>query len=189
MKKILFCIFVIAGVFSISAGLLAAELTADLYQDSMGFVTQGKMYIKGDKLRMETDQGIVIIDQNASKSYTLNTADKTYMQMPINVDVAKIGQPMEEFDKEIAQIADKKQLGTEEVNGYLCDKYEIIYHDKSKGKMYQWYSEELKFPVKIVYESSLGKMVTEYSNVKNDPIDDSTFQVPADYKKMTLPGF
>lgn len=91
-------------------------------------------------------------------------------------------------DETLAQIADKKYVGTENLNGHECDKYEIIYHDRSLGKMIQWFSKELNYPVKMIHNGPHGESVVEYKNIRQDKIDSSLFRVPPGYQKMTLPG-
>jgi len=91
-------------------------------------------------------------------------------------------------DEVLDKIADKKHMGTEKVNGYKCDKYEIIYHDRSLGKMSQWFSKKLNYPIKIIYNGPQGEMVVEYKNIKQGKVDSSLFEIPPGYEKMKIPG-
>jgi hypothetical protein len=91
-------------------------------------------------------------------------------------------------DEVLAKIADKKHVGTEKVNGQKCDKYEIIYHDRSLGKTIQWFSKKLDYPVKTVYKGPQGEMVMEYKNIKEGKLDGSLFEIPSGYQEMKMPG-
>lgn len=175
-------------IFSLPA--LAVEFSADSVQERFGHISKGKVYIKGNKMRMEgTEAGkksIMISDLDKGTAYVLMPEDKMYFEMSGILAKAKMNRP--EADEELAKIADKKLVGKERVNGYLCDKYEIIYHDKSLGKMFQWFSKKLNFPIKMVYTSSHGKMITEYKNIKEGGVSNSLFEIPSGYQKMDVPG-
>jgi outer membrane lipoprotein-sorting protein len=64
----------------------------------------------------------------------------------------------------------------------------ITYKNKSMSKMTQWISENLNYPIKMVYHSSYGDMHTEYKNINEGRVKDSVFEIPKGYKKMTMPG-
>ena len=148
----------------------------------------GKIYVKGTKMRMEmnTPGGpvVTIALPDVGKSLMLQTGSKMYMEMSIDASSSIPNMTETDFEK----IADKNHLGSEKVNGYNCDKYEIIYHDKSMGKMTQWFSKKLNYPIKMVYQGQGGEMITEYKNIKEKGIKDSLFQVPAGYQKIDIPG-
>jgi len=172
----------------ISSPVRAAEFSADLVQQGFSGNQESKFYIKGNKSRTDTADNTIIIDPSRDKAYILDKEEKIYYEMPQMAAMAQLGMNQAQLDEEIANIADKKQIGTEKVNGYECEKYEIVYHDTNLGKMTQWYSKKLDYPIKMVYQSPLGKMTTEYTNIKTDGISDSLFELPADYKKMSFPG-
>ena len=114
----------------------------------------------------------------------LQQANKIYMEMPI--DAASSIPHMSETDFE--KIAHKQPLGNEKINGYDCDKYEIIYHDTSMGTLIQWISKRLHYPIKMIYNGPQGDLVTEYRKIKEGGVKNSLFQVPAGYNKMEIPG-
>ncbi|MEA3560992.1 MAG: DUF4412 domain-containing protein [Candidatus Omnitrophota bacterium] len=181
---------ILGCMLGFSAQVLAAEFSADLIQDGFGQTTKGKVYIKGSKVRMEAsregEESIMISDPTKGTVYVLMPKDKTYLEM--SGAMANIKMNQIEADEELTRIADKKYLGTENINGYACDKYDIIYHDKSLGKAVQWHSKKLNFPIKMVYNNSYGSMTVEYKNIKEGKINSSLFEIPPDYQKMTMPG-
>jgi hypothetical protein len=76
-----------------------------------------------------------------------------------------------------------KPLGTETVNGRLCDKYQGTSKDGKTGTA--WIDQKLHFWVKGV---SADGASFEFSNIKEGRPDASLFQPPAGYQKMNIPG-
>ena len=93
-----------------------------------------------------------------------------------------------QFDRNIKNKAQIKSLGKETVNGYVCEKYQYIYHDTSMGTVTQWFSKKLNYAIKAEHKSSAGYMLTEYKNIKEGKVENSLFEVPGDYALMALPG-
>jgi len=175
-------------VLAFSGMTFAAEFTADLIQKQQGMEMKGKIYVKGEKMRMDmTKDGektstITRIDKKII--WIIKHNDKMYMEMPSMVGTLQVSK----IDEDLKKIADKKKVGTEKVNGYKCDKYLITYKDKSMGKMTQWISKKLNYPIKMVYHSSYGDMYTEYKNIKEGKVKDSVFEIPKGYEKISMPG-
>ena len=175
---------VLGCLVAFSAPVFAAEFSADVIQKMGDELKKGKFFVKGNKMRMEFEEGITIMDLATGKTITLQPEEKMYIEMPA------MGSPATpaDSDEELAKIATKKKIGTEKVNGYKCDKHLITYHDKAMGKMTQWYAKKLNYPIKTVYHAPQGEMVTEYTNIKEDGVNDSVFEVPMGYRKMSMPG-
>ena len=166
----------------------AAEFTADSIQKQHGMEMKGKIYVKGDKMRMDTrkegEKTSTINRIDKKIIWIVDHRDKMYMEMPAMVDTLQASK----IDVDLTKIADKKKVGTEKVNGYKCNKYLITYKDKSMGTMSQWISKKLDYPIKMVYHSSYGDMYTEYKNIKEGRVKDSVFEIPKGYKKMAMPS-
>ena len=164
----------------------AAEFSADLIQKQGGVSTEGKVYIKGNKMRLEMQTpvgtSVNLMDTDTGLMQILQPTQKMYfeMQAPATGVV--------QTDEALAKIADKKHVGTEKVNGHKCDKYELIYHDRSLGKTTQWFSKKLNYPIKTVYNGPQGEMVMEYKNIKEGKLDGSLFKIPSGYHEMKMPG-
>jgi len=88
----------------------------------------------------------------------------------------------------LKDLGERKLVGEESINGYLCDKYAFTYHDKSMGTQYQWISKKLKVMIKMDSEGSPFKMSTEFKNIKEESVPDSLFELPAGYTKISIPG-
>lgn len=177
---------VVCLVMVYSGVSLSAEFSADLVQKTAGMTTTGKVYIKDHKMRMEMDtpggKSINLMDIETGAMQMLQPAQRMYFEMR----APKAG--VVTTEEALANIADKKHLGTEKVNGQQCDKYEITYHDRSLGKMTQWFSKALNYPIKIIYHGPQGESVMEYKNIKQGNIDSSLFRIPSGYHKMSVPG-
>ena len=166
----------------------AAEFQADFIQKHQGMEIKGKYYVKGNKTRMDMDMmgqkmsNITRMDKNVT--WNVQHSTMMYIEMPIPPASAQAIQP----DEELKKIAVKKKIGSETINGYKCDKYEIIYHDKGMGSMIQWFSRKLNFPIKIIYHGPQGDMSTEYKNIQSGNVKESIFEVPQGFQKMSIPA-
>ena len=77
-------------------------------------------------------------------------------------------------------------LGTETIDGKLCDVYEWSYTGGS-GKYWVW--KEKSFPVKAEATTSSGTTIMEYKNIVFGPLSDSLFQLPAGVQIMQFPSY
>jgi outer membrane lipoprotein-sorting protein len=174
----------LSGVAAIA---LAAEFSADMVHKMGAMTREGKVYVKGKKMRTESGmgQGITIVDGDSGTVWVLQPGQKMYMEMRKGA-----AQPMQttQSDEELAKVADKRSLGTETVNGYQCEKYLYTYHDKTLGAMTTWTATKLGQTIKMVHRSPEGESTFEYRNIKEGGVADSLFQVPAGYTKMEMPG-
>jgi outer membrane lipoprotein-sorting protein len=182
--RLIAVVTVLGCLVGFSGPALAAEFSADVIRKMGDEVKKGKFFVKGNKMRMEFEEGITIMDMATGKTITLQPEEKMYIEMPAMGSPATAA----DSDEELAKIATKKKIGTEKVSGYQCDKHLITYHDKAMGEMTQWYAKKLNYPIKTVYHGPQGEMVTEYTNIKEGGVRDSVFEVPRGYQKMGIPG-
>jgi hypothetical protein len=191
-KRVLFgwgmVLVVVAVIFVLSGSSIAAEFSADLLLKQGGETMTGKVYVKGDKTRQEfVQQGqkqITIMRLDKGVTWVLMPAEKIYMEMSSQEGAAYNPQ----LDQNIKDKAEIKLLGKETVNGYVCDKYQYIYHDTSLGTLTQWISKKFSYPIKTEYKSPSGYMLTEYKNIQEGNVQNSLFEVPGDYMLMSIPG-
>jgi outer membrane lipoprotein-sorting protein len=184
-----FAVTAIVALVAFASGLAsAAEFSADTVNKFGAMTKEGKIYVKGTKMRMEgaaAGQGITIVNGDTGVVWVLQPGQKAYLEMKKGTQTAE---PAQSDEHELAKIADKKFLGTETVNGYQCEKYLYTYHDKSLGTLTQWYSKTLGYPIKMIHSSPRGETSFEYRNIKEGGVADSLFQVPAGYTKMEMPA-
>ena len=178
-----------ASVLVLAQAAVAAEFSADMVQTMGGRSNTGKVYVKGDKIRREISLGpqktITIVRLDKRIVWMLHPAQKTYMEMSFGKhQVYPLSDPR--WRAEVKKLGTLTRDGQEKVNGYPCDRYVLVYRDKTMGTQYQWISKKLKFPIKVETKGSRFPMVMEYKNIKERGLANSLFEVPAGYKKMVM---
>lgn len=178
---------IVSVVFSISFAVLAflgiahgaMEFSADLVIVPKGDEPMtGKIYVKGDKIRQETTEEdetqVMIIRPDKKVTWMITPEEKTYMEMPYQSS----DKTFEEWTAEKEKNA--KFLGEDTVSGMPCKKYETV---EDEEKTIVWISKQFPFPIRV--EDS--EVTMEYKNIKQGPLDNSLFELPAGYEKMSAP--
>jgi outer membrane lipoprotein-sorting protein len=170
----------VSPLFFIAIGNAGAvEFSADMVIQPKGDeAMSGKIYVKGDKVRQETSEEgesqVMIIRPDKKVTWMISPEEKTYMEMPYQSE----DKTFEEWTAEKEKKA--KLLGEETVSGMPCKKYESV---EDGEKTIFWISKQFPFPLKV--EDS--EVTMEYKNVKEGPLPDSLFELPAGYEKMAMP--
>jgi hypothetical protein len=83
----------------------------------------------------------------------------------------------------------RRLLGQETVEGYVCDKYEIAFPNKYRGKLLVWVARKLDYTIQMVQVDGppAGALNRKLTNIKEQRIEDSMFRVPVGYKKVSKP--
>jgi len=172
-------------LFFLLAGLAqAAEFSAVVVTKSHDQERQGKIYVKGDKIRREfsTPNGnmVTIIRGDKKVMWMLMPGQQVYREMPFNKEVMNrtLNLPSEQVTK--------KLVGTETLNGYATDKYETSVKTGTgeiKGTM--WIAKKLEVPLKM--ETAEPPFVQEYKDIKEGGVDDAVFEIPPGYEKLAMP--
>ncbi len=169
----------------LAAGLAqAAEFSATDINRMESRETQGKIYMKGDKMRRDFARGekvsIAIVRPDLKVMWMLMPGQKSFMEMPFSK--ASLEQMMG-MSKDQPQM---KLVGPEMVNGYETDKYETTVKAGGKTvKSFVWVSKKFGVPIKML--SRDGKFTMEYRNIKEGGVPDAVFELPPGYQKMTMP--
>jgi len=182
----------VVSLFIIGLGIAvsgnAAEFSADMIQKSSMGNSEGKVFVKGQNIRHEMAMGgqkqIMIFQKEKGVALVLMPEMKMYMEIPAGGQQSTVPPTPEEMEN----MAEKKYLGQEKVNGYKCKKYLFTPSDPSVGTTTMWISNKLNFPIKTEMKSSSGPMSMEYKNIQEKKIPDSLFNLPAGYKKMSMPS-
>lgn len=162
----------------------AAEFTARLIFKADGQEMHGKIFLKGQKIRQELqDEGefqVSIVRPDRKVVWVLMPAEKMYMEMPFTEEAQKkfmLKKPDENQTR-------MRYMGTETVNGFECDKYEVSPDQEGQpAKEYVWVAKKLGVPIK--YVSPEGSM--EYRDIKLGEVEDSAFELPQWFKKVEMP--
>jgi len=195
MKNKLWLLMFCAGLITMAAfsgTAEASEFLADVVMKGGMMSGDGKVWVKGQKMRQEMGSGaekmIIIMDLDQGFQWMLMPDMKMYMKTKIQAKgkgfrpenfVGMQKGPME---------AQLKRIGTETVAGYKCEKYLLTFKNKQMGTMTQWFSIKLSYPIKMVNKSDMmGEVITELQNIKKASIRDDLFIVPSDYQEMPSP--
>lgn len=164
----------------------AAEYSAVTVSKTHGREIQGKVFVKGEKERREasTPMGayVTILRRDKKVMWKLMPGQKSYMEMPLDQKAMTKAPNVPE------EGVTKKLLGTETLNGYEAEKYEIT-NVKGNGrerKIIMWISKKSEIPLRI--ESADKSFSIDYKDIKEGGVDDALFEVPAGYQKMNMPA-
>ena len=146
-----------------------------------------KVYVDVGKRRTEQGAGngnIMILRGDLSKRYVLNPSNKTYVEAPL--DPRMLESPTD-WAKKMGLLHEK--VGTEEVNGELCDKYRYSPDPKTANTQnrqgvtgFIWVGQTTHMLVKSENPGSTA----EWKNIQLGPPDASLFEPPADYTKIEM---
>lgn len=166
----------------------AAEFSADLtIQSAAGGELTGRVFVKSNNLRQELDTpaGIQtsIVKPGAGVMYILLPGQNMYMEMQNTQVTLDEG---EDFGKKFSEQGKVSNLGTETVEGYLCDKFHIVYNDPNLGEATVWVAKDLNYPLKIYMENPQDKATILYSNISEADLEDSLFMLPEGYQKFSM---
>jgi negative regulator of sigma E activity len=183
----LIMIILFVAVPALSVSINAAEFSADMINTSPMGKLEGKVFFKEGNFRQEMMMGgqkqITIFRKDKNIVWVLMPAQMMYMEMQ-----AGNQQNMSPVDPdEIEKLGEKVYLGKERVNGYMCSKYRYTFHDKSAGSAMYWISNKFNCPIKIQSQGSSGSMSMEYRNIQEKTVPASLFNIPAGFKKMSMP--
>ncbi len=166
------CILICCSVIFAEGNFESMQCDVIKTDSQEGFSMAFKLYIKGNKSRVESPNMIMIYNGSTQYIYypqqnyavalsyspreTLQLINQAFgTQMPSENEVAR------------------KLVGEETVDGKLCDVYEYSYQERI---VKVWTAKNLNMPIKI----EEGVFGTYYKNiVVNKPIDDSLFELPS----------
>lgn len=156
-------------------------LLTDMVQKSGADSVKMRYHMGDRKIRTELkqDDGQVIatiIDTKARRMLQLMTREKMYMEMTLSAEMAALGADKSTYEQEY----EMKLVGTETINGYVCDKYQLVPKKQGLEKMTMWISRKLGVVIRTVAESHSMELV----NIREGKQPASLFEIPKDYKKM-----
>jgi hypothetical protein len=165
-----------------------AQFTADMVVTEGDAVRTNKFYAEDQFYRMDIEEegqeGFVIVDRNEKITRVVIPAQQMYMEM------SSTG--MQSLSNDVFQSIEKQKeeyetnlVGTETINGYECEKYEVIIDGQVASTF--WQTENIEFPIKVISGSN-NEMVMELTNIEEGDVDDTLFQIPDGFTKMDMPG-
>ena len=170
--------------------VLAVEFSADLKIKQPDRSYEFKYYTQGDLYRLEKitgeDRILVIADRKLDITWMLNPEGKIYMELK-GTDAAFFN-PIRGWEA-VKEGTKEEQIGTETIQGYLCEKYTYTPPGGTEPGMEGWYSSELETFIRMIvhYGGGYEDGIFELLNIKEAPQDGSLFKVPEDYQKEKSP--
>ena len=178
MKRVVFCLAVVLGIL-FSGNVFAADFAADVVTTGQGGSMTAKVYVSGDKSRMETPGSVAISRMDKKVVWILMPDQRMYMEQPF--DPSNVMSGSEKVQGEL----DRAPLGKETIDGKSTDKFKVTYQiEGTKNEMYQWVEGGTNLPIKSAAID--GSWSVEYKNIKTGPQPGSLFELPADYKKFSM---
>ncbi len=142
----------------------------------------GHIYVKAHAIRMEEGQAqgsqtYMIIDSQSEITYLVYPDKKSFLMFPQNLSgfIPR---------KELIEKANKKLIGSEKLKTYDCEKYQYFLPGKKEAIVTQWVAKLLDFPIKTCYHEE--NKCWEITNLQKSALNDAIFQLPKDYKHMTV---
>jgi hypothetical protein len=176
-------------VLGATAVTWAAEFSAEAEVERYGQPQTIKVYVKGSWIRQElTDpfgqkQVFVSTGSEKGKTFVLYPATKSYMLAPAAAALSPLG-----ADEGLEKIGTRRLLGQEWLQGYLCNKYEITFHNRYRGRLIQWIAVKLDYMIRFEpVDAPPGTPRRELRNIREEPVAESLFTLPVDYREVKKP--
>ncbi|MCF8067335.1 MAG: DUF4412 domain-containing protein [Desulfobacterales bacterium] len=173
-------------VFYTTASAMAASFSADMVTVIDGKTKTDKLYLSGNRYRIETlKEGeliAIIADRDKNIYRVLNIEEKRFFEIDPD-DYWVLSEDPIQFSEYLVSEYGFKEEGTEKINGIDCKKQVV----KSQN-FARWFSSDLKIPLKMVtYEEGKERAVTELKAVKKTNLSADLFEAPKDFKLMEDP--
>lgn len=172
----------------LSGSAAAAEFTAQMVIKDGDKTMPGKIFVQNGKMRQEfvDEEGrtVTIVRPDKKVVYVVMPLDRTYVEMPLRAKLP--GQ----FIQIPPDAVTKRRVGTETVNGYVAEKYEVTVRGGEAGVIRQtvWVSSKLGVPIKMICKDR--NLCVEYKNIKEGGVTALLFDPPKGYQKTPTPlGF
>jgi hypothetical protein len=167
-----------------------AEFSADTVIDRLGQKQPVKLFIKDQQIRAEMQdafgqQQILISRPGKDHTFMLYPKTRSYMAFPATAALS----PIEQDPEAMKADGNRRLLGQETVAGYVCDKFEIPFSNRYRGKLMVWVARKLNYPIQMVQVGgpANGRLNRKLTNIKEERLTESMFVVPAGYKKVAKP--
>lgn len=184
MRKILVPAIMAMAIIAIagsSGSLWAFDFSADVVSAAEGHSFTGKMYVSGDKTRMDAAGAVTITRIDKNVAWVIMPGQNMYMEQPL--DPQSVAGAAEKMPGEIERVL----IGPDTVDGKATSKYRIRYVSREgEAVVLQWIDPRTGIPVKTAAED--GSWSMEYKNLKVEKQDDGLFEIPAGYQKFVMPN-
>ncbi len=165
---------------------IAGEFTADLVINIPGQNDTLNLYVKGKAYRLEKLEGKnkMLLFRKQGTTTALNPDVKEYKILDASEE--NMFNPIAAWEN-MSNDMEAKAGDNETINGYECRKYLYNYKGSDDVVFERWLSQALTFVVKQKILSSGGDAIMELTNIKEEPVDDALFEIPAGYTEAVNP--
>jgi len=163
----------------------AVEFSAQMVVKDGDKTMPGRIFFQNGSMRQEfvDEEGrtITIVRPDKKVIWVIMPQEKTYLEMPLKTQLP--GQFIQIPPDAIA----KRVVGTETVNGYVADRYEVTVKGGATGVTKQtiWVAKKLQVPIKMV--TTQRDFSIEYRNIKEGGLAGRLFEPPKGFVKTTSP--
>jgi hypothetical protein len=160
-----------------------AEFSAKMVLRQNGQDVLGKIYVKDGKMRQDflDDRGqtITIVRRDKHRVWVILPAENTYVDMPLGLHLP--GQFLQIPPEAIS----KRQVCSEELNGYQVDRVEVTLRGGPLGTTRQtyWVAPKLGLPIKTI--TADRQYSVEYRDIQEKKLEDRLFEVPPGCRKAS----
>jgi hypothetical protein len=180
MRSIYCAILFVLAMALLAPLSYAADFSASVVSTMRNKSTTAKMYVSGDKSRMEMTGAIAINRLDKKVVWMLMPQQNMYMEQQLDLSTAASIK-----DKVVGETS-RKVVGNEVISGVKTTKYLVTYKTaKLEESLYQWIDEAKHIPVKTAAID--GTWSTEFRDIKSGPQDPKLFEIPGGYQKMQMP--
>ena len=177
----------VAVLLILTSSFSFAQFTADIVTTEREVSKTGKFFFEKPFYRMDMEEGgqkmFVVVNNETKTTRVFMPSEKMYMEMKSD-DMKSLSNDVFQSLEAQKEKYETKLVGKETVNGYECEKYQVII-DGSPVSTY-WQSSEIEYPIKVVSGQNQN-MVMELKNIKKGDVDDAMFKIPAGFTKMEMP--
>lgn len=173
---------VLAAVLALGTAAVASAsqgFEADVVSVNGKLTTQGKIFVSGNKMRLEKAGTTVITRMDERAIWLLMPKEKMYIEQafrPENI----VPSP-----EATAGEVERTLLGTETINGLKANKYQItVKMDGKRSTYFLWLTADSALPLKTAAED--GAWWQEYRNVVVGVTDPALFEIPSGYKRFAI---
>lgn len=160
--------------------LRAEDFSADMVNSAQGRTFTGKIFMAGDKIRIETPEAITITRLDTKTIWVLMPQQRLYLEQAFSAPAALLA------SARIAGETGRTLVGEETVQGRSARKYRVTFSQAGRTEsVFQWFWQGLNIPVKTAAADSSWSV--EYRNIRVTPQSPALFEIPQGYKKFS-PG-
>lgn len=164
---------------------MAREFSATVINKAGGQTMTSRIFMKAGNFRMENKMAggtYSIVRQDMNKVWTVMPASKSYMEIAAPKDQAA-EVPGEKMKGEVS----RKAIGSETIDGHPTTKYEVTAKMGDQTvTSHQWWATDIQFPIKTAAVD--GSWSVTYADIKIGGQQDSLFELPGGYKKVSMPS-